>query len=88
MDEPSMAQIPEEVMAQIPEEVMAQIPEEIKDQLTPELLEQAAHCETQEEAIALLQDNGMEISDDMLDKVAAGGYWCGGGGCNCDWYHF
>ena len=74
-------------MDQIPEEVMNQIPEELRDQVTPELLEQAKQCETQEEAIALLTESGLEIPDEVLENVA-GGYWGGGGGCDCDWYHF
>ena len=72
---------------QVPQEVMNQIPEEFRDQVTPELLEQAKQCETQEEAIALLTENGIEIPDEALENVA-GGYWGGGGGCDCDWYHF
>ena len=67
---------------------MDQIPEEYKDLVTPELLEQAKQCKTEEEAIALLQNSGVEIPDEALDNVA-GGYWGGGGGgCDCDWYHF
>ncbi len=67
---------------------MDQIPDEYKDLITPELLEKAKQCETEEEAIALLKSDGVEIPDDVLEQVAGGGWWCGGGGCNCDWYHF
>ena len=67
---------------------MDQIPEEFRELVTPELLEQAKQCETQEEAIELLKNSGIEIPDEALDSVA-GGYWGGGGGgCDCDWYHF
>ena len=75
-------------MSQIPEEIKNKIPEDLMNQVTPELLEQAKQCETQEEAIALLTENGIEIPDEALENVA-GGYWGGGGaGCDCDWYHF
>ena len=66
---------------------MDQIPEELKSLVSPELLEQAKQCKTEEEAVALLRSSGVEIPDEALEKVA-GGYWGGGGGCDCDWYHF
>ena len=67
---------------------MDQIPPKIMELVSPELLEQAKQCETEEEAIALLQDGGVEIPDEVLDEVA-GGYWGGGGGgCTCDWFRF
>ena len=46
---------------------MDQIPEEYKDLVTPELLEQAKQCATEEEAIALLQNSGVEIPDEATD---------------------
>lgn len=67
---------------------MDQIPPKIRDLVTPELLDQASQCETDEEAIAMLQNSGVEIPDEVLDGVA-GGYWCGSSkGCDCDWFYF
>lgn len=67
---------------------MDQIPPKIKELVNPELLEQAKQCENEEEVITMLQNNGVEIPDEVLDGVA-GGYWGGGGGgCSCDWYRF
>ena len=57
-------------------------------QAVTELLEQAKQCESEDEVITMLQNSGVEIPDEVLDGVA-GGYWGGGGGgCDCNWYHF
>ena len=67
---------------------MEQIPPMIRELVSPELLEQAKQCESEDEVITMLQNSGVEIPDEVLDGVA-GGYWGGGGGgCDCNWYHF
>ena len=64
-----------------------QIPDKLKDLVTPELLEQAKQCKTEQEALDLLNNSGVEIPDEVLDTVA-GGYWGCSSGCDCDWFHF
>lgn len=42
--------------------------------LNPELLTKAKACSTPEELVALVQDEGLELSDEVLEGVA-GGDW-------------
>lgn len=43
--------------------------------ISKELYEQAKKCKTKEEAIKLLKDSGVELSDDELEKAAGAGCW-------------
>jgi hypothetical protein len=40
--------------------------------LTPELIEKAKKCETLEERMAFIEDNGIELSDEQLESIAGG----------------
>ena len=43
----------------------------VKD-LTPELLERAKKCETEEERLAFIQENEIELTEEELDGMAGG----------------
>ena len=44
------------------------------ENLSPEQQERARACKNPEELAALAQEEGVELSDDMLDGIAGGGY--------------
>ena len=41
--------------------------------ITPEIMEKAKACSTPEELFNLAKTEGMELTDDQLDTIAAGG---------------
>ena len=43
--------------------------------LAPELAEKAKACKTPEEVLALAKSEGVELTDEQLDGIAAGGFW-------------
>ena len=45
------------------------------DNLSDELKERLEAAETREELAAIAEENGFELSDDVLDDVAGGGGW-------------
>ena len=45
------------------------------DDLSPELKEKAKACKSAEELLALAKEEGMEIPQDALDKIAGGIDW-------------
>ena len=52
------------------------------EDLTPEQIEQAKKCETPEERMAFIEENGIELSDEQLEDIAGGDAGSGsGGGC-------
>ena len=44
------------------------------ENLSPEQQERARACESPEELAALAEEEGLELSDEMLEGVAAGGF--------------
>ncbi len=42
------------------------------EELTPELMEKANRCETREERMAFIEENGIELSDEQLEGIAGG----------------
>jgi len=52
------------------------------EELTPELVEKAKMCETREERLAFIEENGIELSDVQLESIAGGaGMGVGPGDC-------
>ena len=43
--------------------------------MTPELQEKAKACKTPEEMLALAKAEGIELTEEQLDGIAAGGFW-------------
>ena len=43
------------------------------DELSPEQAEQAKKCETREERLAFIRENGIELNDEQLEAVSGGG---------------
>jgi hypothetical protein len=43
------------------------------EELTPELVEKAKKCETREERLAFIRENGIELNDEQLEAVSGGG---------------
>lgn len=44
--------------------------------LTPEQMEKAKACKSAEELVALAKEEGVELSDDMVEGVAGGAWEC------------
>ena len=42
------------------------------EDLTPEQIEKAKKCETREERMAFIKENGIELTDEQLESVAGG----------------
>ena len=40
------------------------------EELTPEQIEKAKKCETREERMAFIKENGIELTDEQLESVA------------------
>ena len=53
------------------------------ENLSPEQQERARACESPEELAALAEEEGLELSDEMLEGVAGGGF----DPLNCKRYH-
>ena len=51
--------------------------------LTPEQMEKARACKNSAELIALAKDEGVELSDEMLEGLAGGFAWNGCSGYSC-----
>ena len=49
-----------------------QLAEEIEAKLDEEGMQRLAECKTDEEALAVLSEAGVELTDEMLDQVAGG----------------
>ena len=47
------------------------------DSLTDEQRNKAAACKSKEELFALLGELGVELSDELMDKIAGGGAYLG-----------
>lgn len=47
---------------------------DLKD-FTPEQIEKARACSTPEELFALIKEEGVALSDDMLDQISGGKNW-------------
>ena len=47
---------------------------------TSEQIERAKACETPEDILRLASEEGVELSDEEIEKVAGGGFWDDGGG--------
>ena len=45
------------------------------ENLSPEQIEKAKACKTPEELFELAKAEGVELSDDQLEAVSAGGIW-------------
>ena len=43
------------------------------EDMTPEQMEQVKKCETPEECMAFMAENGIELSDELLDSITGGG---------------
>ena len=52
--------------------------------LSPELKEKARACETVEEVIALVKEEGIELSDAELENVSGGLQWLSTDHCPCE----
>ena len=52
--------------------------------LSPELKEKARACETVDEVLALVKEEGIELSDDELENVSGGLQWLSTDHCPCD----
>lgn len=50
------------------------------EDLTPEMIERAKKCETAEERLAFIQENGIELTEKQLEDVAGGQDSCDVGG--------
>ena len=46
------------------------------EDLTPEQQAKARACKTPEDILALAKEEGCEISDEELEAVSGGGFWC------------
>ena len=61
------------------------------EDMTPKMIEQAKGCETDEERLAFIQENGIELTDEQLEGIS-GGSKGGTGGDVCkknpdsDWH--
>lgn len=42
------------------------------DEMSPELVEKAKKCETREERMAFIAENGLELTDEQLESIAGG----------------
>ena len=42
------------------------------ENLTPEQIEQAKECKTPEECLAFIRENGIELTEEQLEKVSGG----------------
>jgi hypothetical protein len=42
------------------------------EDLTPEQIEKAKKCETHEERLAFIKENGIELTDEQLEDIAGG----------------
>ena len=63
------------------------------ENMTPEQIEQAKKCETPEERLAFVKENGIELTDEQLDAMSGGELWSEApeGGCpkcHCATYSF
>ena len=48
------------------------------EELTPEQIEKAKRCETREERMAFIKENGIELTDEQLESVAGDASSCRG----------
>ena len=46
------------------------------DSLTAEQKEQVRNCKTPEEILALAKEEGYELSDEEIEGISGGGFWC------------
>ena len=53
------------------------------EELTPEMVEEAKKCETPEERLAFIRENGIELTDEQLEGISGGG-WDSGDVCPKD----
>ena len=53
------------------------------EELTPEQIEKAKKCETREERMAFIKENGIELTDEQLEGISGGG-WGSGNVCPKD----
>ena len=44
------------------------------EDMTPEMIEKIRGCETDEERMAFIEENGIELDDEQLDGIAGGVY--------------
>ena len=51
------------------------------DDLTPEQLEKVRACKTSEDFANLAKQLGCKLSDEELDSISGGGFWCGSHDC-------
>ena len=42
------------------------------EDMTPKMIEQAKGCETDEERLAFIQENGIELTDEQLEGISGG----------------
>ncbi len=52
------------------------------ENISDELKQKAAKCKTTEELMALAEESGIELSDEQLDAISGGDYWCPSRHCN------
>ena len=46
------------------------------EDLTPEQREKAKACKTPEEILSLAKEAGYKLSDEELENISGGGFWC------------
>jgi hypothetical protein len=42
------------------------------EDMTPEMVEEAKKCETPEERLAFIRENGVELTDEQMEGIAGG----------------
>ena len=52
------------------------------EDLTPEQQEKAKACKTPDELFALAQEHGCELSDDELEQISGGAWFCSDNMCS------